>query len=136
MERLQLRSIAACGVTTGEEALALIRHEPFDVVLLDVKMPDMDGFEVLDRMADLEYRPPVIVISGHGTIETAVAATKLGAFDFLVKPPDEDHLLLVLKKTALGLQVRAVSQNRSMAKAMKRSARSKKPTSFSARLGL
>jgi len=82
----------------GPAALRLLEAEPVDVVLLDIKMPDMDGFEVLDRMARMEHRPPVIVISGHGNIETAVEAVgRRGAYDFLEKPLDRARLLVTLQ---------------------------------------
>jgi two-component system nitrogen regulation response regulator NtrX len=70
----------------GESGLGLLRANHYDVVLLDVWLPGMDGLEVLARMKELEDRPEVVMISGHGTVETAVRATKLGAYDFLEKP--------------------------------------------------
>ncbi len=73
-------------VGSGEEALALVGKNDFQVVLLDVWLPGIDGMEALTRIQDLPRRPAVIMISGHGTIETAVRATKLGAFDFIEKP--------------------------------------------------
>ncbi len=81
----------------GPAALALVADGPVDVVLLDIKMPGMDGFEVLDRLAAEQPRLPVIVISGHGNIETAVEAVKKGAYDFLEKPLDRARLLVTLK---------------------------------------
>jgi two-component system, NtrC family, nitrogen regulation response regulator NtrX len=84
----------------GEEALALMEEKGADLVLLDVKMPGMDGLEVLARLTEKHPDAQVVMISGHGSIETAVAATKLGAFDFLEKPPDQDQLLLTLKNAA------------------------------------
>ncbi len=70
----------------GESGLILLRDQHFDVVLLDVWLPQMDGLAVLQQVRDLEDRPEVVMISGHGTVETAVRATKLGAYDFLEKP--------------------------------------------------
>ena len=69
----------------------------FDVVLLDVWLPGMDGLETLQKIRDLENAPEVIMISGHGTIETAVRATKLGAYDFLEKPLSIDKTLILIK---------------------------------------
>src|SRR3989442_9953086 len=71
---------------TGQEGLAVAEREVLDLVLLDVKMPGMDGLEVLDRLRSMNETLPVVVISGHGTISTAVEATKKGAFDFIEKP--------------------------------------------------
>ncbi|MGB2636853.1 MAG: sigma-54 dependent transcriptional regulator [Candidatus Acidiferrum sp.] len=73
-------------VSSGEDALALIAKSDFQVVLLDIWLPGMDGMEALTRIQDLPRPPAVIMISGHGSIETAVRATKLGAFDFIEKP--------------------------------------------------
>src|SRR5688500_1596608 len=70
----------------GETALSLIQEQPFDVVLLDIWMPGMDGIQTLERMKAMQAGLCIIVMSGHGNIETAVKATKLGAFDYLEKP--------------------------------------------------
>ncbi len=76
----------------GMDALEMVRNESFDLILLDIKMPEMDGLEVLEHLQKFSD-VPVIMISGHGTIETAVDAIKKGAFDFIVKPPDLNKLL-------------------------------------------
>jgi DNA-binding NtrC family response regulator len=81
----------------GEQALKAVQGSQVDVVLLDVKMAGMDGIEVLQRVREKRPELPVIMISGHGTIETAVEATKLGAFDFLPKPLDRDKLLVTIR---------------------------------------
>jgi two-component system nitrogen regulation response regulator NtrX len=81
----------------GEIALQKIDRIAADVVLLDVKMAGMDGLEVLTKIREKQTALPVIMISGHGTIETAVEATKLGAFDFLSKPLDRDKLLVTIR---------------------------------------
>ncbi|HXG37508.1 MAG TPA: sigma-54 dependent transcriptional regulator [Bacteroidota bacterium] len=81
----------------GEQALKAVQGSHLDVVLLDVKMAGMDGIEVLQRVREQKPELPVIMISGHGTIETAVEATKLGAFDFLPKPLDRDKLLVTIR---------------------------------------
>src|ERR1700746_3042399 len=84
---------------TASEALLLIEDAPYDVVLLDIWLPDRDGLDVLGdvRQMALERRPEVVIISGHGTIETAVKATKLGAYDFLEKPLSIDKVSVVVK---------------------------------------
>jgi len=81
----------------GPAGLAALRAEPADVVLLDIKMPGMDGFEVLAHVRRDWPDLPVIVISGHGDIKTAVDAVKRGAYDFLEKPLDRGRLLVTLQ---------------------------------------
>ncbi len=84
---------------SGTEAIVLLRDAPYDLLLLDVWLPDRDGLDVLADLGSLETedKPEVIVISGHATIETAVKATKLGAFDFLEKPLSLERTLIVVK---------------------------------------
>ena len=81
----------------GEQGLQKIDRLPVHGVLLDVKMSGMDGVEVLAKIRQKNEKLPVVMISGHGTIETAVEATKLGAFDFLSKPLDRDKLLVTIR---------------------------------------
>jgi two-component system nitrogen regulation response regulator NtrX len=93
-------AVASSG--SAVEALELIRDVEYDVVLLDIWLPDGDGLDVLARIRELGLSAPpeVVIISGHGTIEAAVRATKLGAYDFLEKPLSLDRTLLVLKNAA------------------------------------
>jgi len=94
---------------TAAEALVLLEDVPYDVVLLDIWLPDRDGLEVLGdihRQA-AEQRPEVVIISGHGTIEAAVKATKLGAYDFLEKPLSLERTLIVLKNAVEARRMRA-----------------------------
>ncbi len=81
----------------GEQGLTRLANQLYDLVLLDVKMAGIDGMEVLHRIRERNSDLPVVMISGHGTIETAVEATKLGAFDFLPKPLDRDKLLITVR---------------------------------------
>ncbi|SEJ37621.1 DNA-binding transcriptional response regulator, NtrC family, contains REC, AAA-type ATPase, and a Fis-type DNA-binding domains [Cyclobacterium xiamenense] len=81
----------------GAKGLEMIQNEEFDLVLCDIKMPKMDGIEVLTKAAEMQKQPQFIMISAHGTIETAVEATKKGAFDFIPKPPDLNRLLLTVR---------------------------------------
>ncbi len=81
----------------GEQGLQKMAAQPFDLVLCDIKMPKMDGLEVLQQIMQLQPDVPVIMISGHGTIETAVDAVKKGAFDFIAKPPDLNRLLITIR---------------------------------------
>lgn len=71
----------------GPAGLAKIVENDYDVVLCDIKMPKMDGMEVLEKALKADVETPIIMISGHGNIETAVEAIKLGAYDFIEKPP-------------------------------------------------
>jgi len=82
---------------TGEEGLKRIEDGAFDVVLLDLRLPGIDGLEVLDRITKLDLRPEVIMISAHADLSVAVNATRKGAFDFLEKPLDHDRLLLTVR---------------------------------------
>src|SRR5258705_10229722 len=104
------------GAATGQEGLALVERDAPDLVLLDVKMPGMDGLEVLDRLRAMNETLPVVVVSGHGTISTAVEATKKGAFDFIEKPFASDRVLVVLRN-ALD-QRRLRDENKSLKKAV------------------
>ena len=83
---------------SGEEALGLIREHMPDLLLLDVWLPGIDGIETLSRAKEIDSNLPVIVISGHGNIETAVKATRLGAYDFLEKPLSLEKVLIVVKR--------------------------------------
>lgn len=91
----------AISAQSGEEALTIIEQEQVDIVLMDIWMPGIDGIETLERIKDSHPHLPVIMISGHGNIDTAVQATKLGAFDFIEKPPSYDKIVLSLKNAML-----------------------------------
>jgi two-component system nitrogen regulation response regulator NtrX len=96
-EILEFESYAVEEAPDGEEGLRKVISEHFDVVLCDIKMPKMDGLEVLERAMEAGVESQFIMISAHGTIETAVDATKKGAFDFIEKPPDLNRLLLAVR---------------------------------------
>jgi two-component system nitrogen regulation response regulator NtrX len=97
---------------TAAEALTLLRDAAYDVVLLDIWLPDRDGLDTLGEIRALESAnvPEVVIISGHGTIEAAVRATKLGAYDFLEKPLSLDRTLIVLKNAMRARQMREDNQ--------------------------
>ena len=101
---------------TGQEALSLAEREAPDLVLLDVKMPGMDGIDVLERLRAMNDALPVIVVSGHGTISTAVEATKKGAFDFIEKPFASDRVLVSLRNALDQRQLR--DENRVLKRAV------------------
>ena len=107
-EILTEEGYAVATAASAAEALVLIQDAPYDVVLLDIWLPDRDGLEVLSDIhaLDAEKRPEVIIISGHGTIEAAVKATKLGAYDFLEKPLSLDRTLIVLKNAVEARRLR------------------------------
>jgi two-component system, NtrC family, nitrogen regulation response regulator NtrX len=83
--------------TDGEEGLKKFREKTYDVVLSDIKMPKIDGIEFLQKAVEINADVPIIMISGHGNIETAVEAVKKGAYDFIQKPPDLNRLLITIR---------------------------------------
>src|SRR5271163_878724 len=109
-EILREEGYAVTTAATGSEGLTLVRDAAYDVVLLDIWLPDRDGLELLQDIRSLEAKPEVIIISGHGTIETAVRATKLGAFDFLEKPLSLDRTLILVKNAIDARRLRHENQ--------------------------
>jgi two-component system nitrogen regulation response regulator NtrX len=95
---------------SGPAGLKIVESYQPDIVFLDIKMPQMDGLEVLKQLKQDPNSPPVVILSGHGSVKTAVEATKLGAFDFIEKPPDSERILLVARN-ALS-QKKLVEENR------------------------
>ena len=85
----------------GEQALDMLKKTEYDVALCDIKMPKIDGLELLDRVKGIADDVTFIMISGHGTIDTAVEATKRGAFDFIAKPPDLNKLLITVRNACV-----------------------------------
>jgi DNA-binding NtrC family response regulator len=83
--------------TDGLDCMVKLKQNKFDVIILDVKMPRMDGMEAIEKIQNFCPDIPVIMISGHGNIDTAVEAVKKGAFDFIQKPPDLNRLLITLR---------------------------------------
>src|SRR3954462_263048 len=101
---------------SGPEGVALIEREPPDLVFLDIKMGGMDGLEALQKIKQHNESLPVVIISGHGTVSTAVEATKLGAFDFIEKPLASERVLVTIRN-ALD-QGRLRDENRSLKRAV------------------
>jgi len=98
----------------GEEGLKLFSANTYDVVLCDIKMPKLDGIEFLTKVSQVNPDVPVIMISGHGNIETAVEAVKKGAFDYISKPPDLNRLLITIRnamdKNSLSKEARTLKK--------------------------
>ena len=96
---------------SAESCLDILDKRPFDVVLLDIWLPGMDGLDCLQRIKQSDNAPEVIMISGHGTIETAVRATKLGAFDFIEKPLSLEKTLILVKNAADARRLRTENRD-------------------------
>jgi len=96
-EILEFEKFQVDQAENGEEGLKMARENEYDVILCDIKMPKMDGMEVLEKIKELDYDSTIVMISGHGTIDTAVDALKKGAFDYLPKPPDLNRLLVTVR---------------------------------------
>jgi two-component system, NtrC family, nitrogen regulation response regulator NtrX len=98
----------------GEEGFRKFREKEYDVILCDIKMPKMDGIEFLEKAKDANPDLPIIMISGHGTIETAVEAVKKGAYDYISKPPDLNRLLITIRnamdKTSLVAETKVLKR--------------------------
>src|SRR5438552_14582255 len=84
-------------VESGEGCLERAMRQPFDLILLDIWLPGIDGLTTLERLRERRIETPVIMISGHGSVESAVRATKLGAFDFIEKPLSLDKTVLAVR---------------------------------------
>ncbi len=114
---LEDEGYATTSVESGEECLETLRRSSFDLILLDVWLPGLDGLQTLERVQEIPFddRPTVVIISGHGSIETAVKATKLGAFDFLEKPLTIEKVSVVVKnalqRRRLELEVRRFQED-------------------------
>jgi DNA-binding NtrC family response regulator len=93
VERLELRGIAAVGVTSGDEALQKLREEQFDALIIDVKMPGIDGLDVLRTVSRRHPDVKVILMTGHGSAEDSEIGRRLGAVAYLQKPVDLTDLL-------------------------------------------
>jgi len=96
-EILEYENCQVLEAENGKEGLELIRSNSLDVIFCDIKMPLVDGMEVLQQIQTEGNEVPIIMISGHGTLETAVQAIKMGAFDFIEKPLDLNRILVILR---------------------------------------
>ena len=100
-KRLEKRNLRIIAAHSGEEALEMLDKNPnMEVVILDVKMPDMDGIETLREIKKASPLTEVIMLTGHGTMESAIDGMKLGAFDYLMKPCDIEQLVSKVEEAA------------------------------------
>jgi DNA-binding NtrC family response regulator len=93
LKRMQRRNVDVQGVDSGASALSWLETHPTDVVILDVRMPGMDGIETLREIKKHHPLTEVIMLTGHASIEVAIEGMEMGAFDYLMKPMDMDELL-------------------------------------------
>ena len=98
VKRLQKRHLKATGAESGEKALKMIAEQPMDVVVLDVKMPGMDGIETLRKIKKHNPLIEVILLTGHASMESGIEGLKLGAFDYVMKPANLDELIEKMRK--------------------------------------
>ncbi|MBI5251310.1 MAG: response regulator [Desulfomonile tiedjei] len=97
VKRLKKRKLDVTSAESGRVALEMLRQNPVDVVVLDVRMPDMDGLETLKEIKRIKPAVEVIMLTGHANVEVAIQGMELGAFDYLMKPMDIDELLYKLQ---------------------------------------
>ncbi|GKT08836.1 sigma-54 dependent transcriptional regulator [Desulforhabdus sp. TSK] len=93
VKRLKRRKVDATGVDSGKKALEILEKQHFDVVILDVRMPGMDGIETLKEIKRVRPLMEVIMLTGHASVESGMQGMQLGAFDYVLKPADIDELL-------------------------------------------
>lgn len=110
VKRLAKRKLLVTGVTNAQDAIRILKEKSIDIVVLDVKMPGMDGLEALRQIKNTRPEVEVIMLTGHANMEAAIQGMELGAFDYLMKPMDIDELLYKLqdayKKKTLQEQVK------------------------------
>jgi DNA-binding NtrC family response regulator len=97
VKRIKKRNVSAYGVGSGEEALAFLTQQQVDVVVLDVRMPGMDGIQTLRQIKQQYPLVEVIMLTGHASLEVAIEGMELGAFDYMMKPIEIDELLYKLQ---------------------------------------
>ncbi len=93
-ERLKLRKIDVTDAGSGKEAIELVRQKSFDVAVIDVKMPGIDGIETLKQIKQIQPAMEIVMLTGHASIESGIEAMKLGAYNYIMKPCDIDELLI------------------------------------------
>ena len=98
IKRLDRRGIDVLGAASGQDALDLLAGQPVDVVLLDLKMPDMDGMLTLRRIKEAYPKTVVILFTGHASLESALEGLRLGAADYLLKPSTADEIMVKIQE--------------------------------------
>jgi len=93
-KRLKLRKVNITDVASGNEAIEMVKQNSFDVAVIDVKMPGMDGIETLKQIKQIQPLIEIVMLTGHASIESGMEAMKLGAYDYVMKPCDIDELLI------------------------------------------
>jgi DNA-binding NtrC family response regulator len=109
-KRLRKRNLALLSAASGEEALQLLAREAVDVVVLDVRMPGMDGRDTLREIKRLRPEVEVIMLTGHASMEVALEGIELGAFDYLLKPVAFDELLFKLQDAVAKKRMQAAAE--------------------------
>jgi len=105
MKRMRKRNLNITGAGSGEDALSLLNRRPVDIVVLDVRMPGIDGLETLKKIKKQYPLIEVIMLTGHASVEVAVQGMELGAFDYLMKPMDFDELLYKIEDAYRSKQI-------------------------------
>jgi DNA-binding response OmpR family regulator len=100
VERLSIRGFRATAVQTGDEALAAIRGNSFDVVVLDIKLKGEDGLDVMKKIKQIDRQLPVILLTGHMSKEASDEGFEAGAIDYVIKPIDIEEFIIKLRKAA------------------------------------
>src|SRR5688500_925561 len=113
---LEYEDYQCVGAASGQEAVAIVQRDRPDLVMLDIKMPGMDGLEVLRKLHAQDETLPIVMISGHGTTSTAVEAIRSGAIDFLDKPLSSERVIVTLQNALKQSELR--SENRELKLAM------------------
>lgn len=105
VERLEIRGHSAIGVLTGQEAIARVQEEAFDIAVLDVKMPGEDGVEIMKRIKHIRPGLPIILLTGHMSEEANDRGMQAGADDYIIKPVDIEDLVAKMRKAVAATRV-------------------------------
>lgn len=98
---LEKRNYQTTVVYNGEDAVDALRDNMFDVVIMDLKMPGMDGIATMKKIKELDKSPEFLMLTGHGSVETALKAVEMGAYDYIAKPCELDELIVKIEEIAL-----------------------------------